>query len=68
MYLGYYRYISRWLIFFILYITVQILFVDNKRIKSTLLEEIDESQLPEIFGGQLPLVPVQDSKPCQEEN
>ncbi|GMY15230.1 phosphatidylinositol transfer protein 3-like [Fagus crenata] len=39
----------------------KILFVNNKRIKSTLLEEIDESQLPEIFGGQLPLVPVQDS-------
>ncbi|KAM4107843.1 hypothetical protein ACJW30_04G174900 [Castanea mollissima] len=40
---------------------LQILFVENKSLKSTLLEEIDESQLPEIYGGQLPLVPTQDS-------
>ncbi|KAF3955912.1 hypothetical protein CMV_018918, partial [Castanea mollissima] len=39
----------------------KILFVENKSLKSTLLEEIDESQLPEIYGGQLPLVPTQDS-------
>ncbi|CAN6585670.1 unnamed protein product [Malus baccata var. baccata] len=36
----------------------KILFVKNKMLKSTLLEEIDESQLPEIYGGKLPLVPV----------
>ncbi|XP_021829347.1 CRAL-TRIO domain-containing protein YKL091C-like isoform X2 [Prunus avium] len=36
----------------------KIVFVENKMLKSTLLEEIDESQLPEIYGGQLPLVPI----------
>ncbi|KAF7134450.1 hypothetical protein RHSIM_Rhsim08G0198400 [Rhododendron simsii] len=39
----------------------KIIFVENKKVKSTLLEDIDESQLPEIYGGKLPLVPVQDS-------
>ncbi|KAG5537312.1 hypothetical protein RHGRI_024682 [Rhododendron griersonianum] len=39
----------------------KIIFVENKKMKSTLLEDIDESQLPEIYGGKLPLVPVQDS-------
>ncbi|KAF7135146.1 hypothetical protein RHSIM_Rhsim08G0198500 [Rhododendron simsii] len=39
----------------------KIIFVDNKKMKSTLLEDIDESQLPEIYGGKLQLVPVQDS-------
>ncbi|XP_004501761.1 uncharacterized protein [Cicer arietinum] len=39
----------------------KIVFVDNKKLKSTLLEEIDESQIPEIYGGQLQLVPVQNS-------
>ncbi|KAK7358719.1 hypothetical protein VNO77_00657 [Canavalia gladiata] len=37
----------------------KIVFVENKKLKSTLLEDIDESQLPEIYGGQLPLVPIQ---------
>lgn len=60
-YLGFYRYISWWLINSLSSNTVQILFVENKSLKSTLLEEIDESQLPEIYGGQLPLVPTQDS-------
>ncbi|XP_009339030.1 sec14 cytosolic factor [Pyrus x bretschneideri] len=36
----------------------KIIFVENKMLKSTLLEEIDESQLPEIYGGKLPLVPI----------
>ncbi|XP_039048977.1 phosphatidylinositol transfer protein 3-like isoform X2 [Hibiscus syriacus] len=36
----------------------KIMFVDNKSLKSTLLEEIDESQLPESLGGKLPLVPI----------
>jgi hypothetical protein len=40
---------------------LQIVFVENKKLKATLLEEIDESQLPEIYGGKLPLVPIQDS-------
>ncbi|GLU20820.1 hypothetical protein SLE2022_370010 [Rubroshorea leprosula] len=39
----------------------KIVFVENKNLKSTLLEEIDESQLPDIYGGQLLLVPIKDS-------
>ncbi|KAI3684395.1 hypothetical protein L6452_33618 [Arctium lappa] len=39
----------------------KIVFVENKKVKSTLLKEIDESQLPEIYGGKLKLVPIQDS-------
>ncbi|XP_012467296.2 uncharacterized protein LOC105785717 isoform X1 [Gossypium raimondii] len=39
----------------------KIVFVENKSLKSTLLEEIDESQLPEMYGGTLPLIPSQDS-------
>ncbi|MED6191983.1 hypothetical protein PIB30_006133 [Stylosanthes scabra] len=39
----------------------KIVFVENKKLKSTLLEDIEESQLPEIYGGKLPLVPIQDS-------
>ncbi|XP_061337663.1 uncharacterized protein LOC133284618 [Gastrolobium bilobum] len=39
----------------------KILFVENKKLKSTLLEDIDESQIPEIYGGKMPLVPIQDS-------
>ncbi|RRT38941.1 hypothetical protein B296_00055399 [Ensete ventricosum] len=37
------------------------IFVENKDLKATLLEDIDESQLPEIYGGKLPLVPVEES-------
>ncbi|CAN1317914.1 Phosphatidylinositol transfer protein 3 [Linum perenne] len=39
----------------------KIVFVDNKKLKSTLLEDIDESQLPEIYGGKMPLVPVHEA-------
>ncbi|XP_057995674.1 uncharacterized protein LOC110637674 isoform X2 [Hevea brasiliensis] len=39
----------------------KIAFVENKKLKSTLLEDIDENQIPEIYGGQLPLVPILDS-------
>ncbi|CAH1419069.1 unnamed protein product [Lactuca virosa] len=39
----------------------KIIFVENKELKSTLLKDIDESQLPEIYGGKLKLVPIQDS-------
>lgn len=42
-------------------IGMQIAFVEDAKLKSTLLEEIDESQLPETYGGQLPLVPIQVS-------
>ncbi|CAL5418663.1 hypothetical protein ACSBR2_036519 [Camellia fascicularis] len=38
----------------------KIVFVEDKKLKSTLLADIDESQLPEIYGGKLPLVPIQD--------
>ncbi|CAN1173896.1 Phosphatidylinositol transfer protein 3 [Linum perenne] len=37
----------------------KIVFVENKKLTSTLLEDIDESQLPDIYGGKLPLVPIQ---------
>ncbi|KAG5029893.1 hypothetical protein AAZX31_05G186700 [Glycine max] len=39
----------------------KIVFVEKNKVKSTLLEEMEESQVPEIFGGSLPLVPIQDS-------
>ncbi|XP_065852789.1 uncharacterized protein [Euphorbia lathyris] len=39
----------------------KIVFVDTKNLSSTLLEDIEESQLPDIYGGKLPLVPIQDS-------
>ncbi|CAK7336851.1 unnamed protein product [Dovyalis caffra] len=39
----------------------KIVFVDNGKLKSTLLEDIDESQIPENYGGQLPLIPIHDS-------
>ncbi|RZC59591.1 hypothetical protein C5167_006893 [Papaver somniferum] len=39
----------------------KIVFVENKKLKSTLLEDIDESQLPEIYGGEQPLVPIEES-------
>ncbi|XP_062110825.1 uncharacterized protein LOC133822491 [Humulus lupulus] len=38
----------------------KIVFVDNKKLKATLLNDIDEEQLPEIYGGKLSLVPTQD--------
>ncbi|KAF8390739.1 hypothetical protein HHK36_025266 [Tetracentron sinense] len=39
----------------------KIVFVENNKLKSTLLEDIDESQIPEIYGGKLPLVPIEDA-------
>lgn len=39
----------------------QVMFVENKRLKASLVEEIDESQLREIYGGRLQLVPIQDA-------
>ncbi|KAL3655103.1 hypothetical protein CASFOL_000889 [Castilleja foliolosa] len=39
----------------------KMVFVENKRIKDTLLEEIDERQLPEMYGGKLQLIPIQDA-------
>ncbi|MCO5574214.1 hypothetical protein L7F22_027996 [Adiantum nelumboides] len=37
----------------------KIIFVDEKRTTETLLKDIDVTQLPEEFGGQLPLMPIQ---------
>ncbi|KAK8686367.1 hypothetical protein V6N13_125392 [Hibiscus sabdariffa] len=39
----------------------KIIFVDKKSVKSILLEEIEENQLPETLGGKLPLVPIENS-------
>ncbi|CAH1423097.1 unnamed protein product [Lactuca virosa] len=39
----------------------KIVFVENKQLKSTLMKDIDENQIPEIYGGNLKLVPIQDS-------
>ncbi|KAL8230462.1 hypothetical protein R6Q57_000240 [Mikania cordata] len=39
----------------------KIVFVENKQLKSTLLKDIDENQLPEIYGGNLKLVPIHDA-------
>ncbi|CAN6471897.1 unnamed protein product [Victoria cruziana] len=36
----------------------KIVFVENKRLKETLLVDIDEGQLPGRYGGKLPLVPI----------
>lgn len=38
----------------------KIVFTDDKYVKETLLKDIDENQLPEIYGGKLPLVPIDD--------
>ncbi|XP_057493913.1 uncharacterized protein LOC130779329 [Actinidia eriantha] len=38
----------------------KIIFVENKELRQTLLADIDESQLPEMYGGRLPLVPIQN--------
>ncbi|XP_065852792.1 uncharacterized protein [Euphorbia lathyris] len=39
----------------------KMVFVDDKNLSSTLREDIEESQLPDIYGGKLPLIPIQDS-------
>ncbi|KAI3966055.1 hypothetical protein MKW92_019831 [Papaver armeniacum] len=38
----------------------KIVFVETKNLRSTLLEDIDESQLPEVYGGKQPLVPIEE--------
>ncbi|XP_021737191.1 random slug protein 5-like [Chenopodium quinoa] len=37
----------------------KIVFVEKRQLTSTMLEDIDESQLPDIYGGKLPLKPIQ---------
>ena len=54
MYRKFYSIILHFIIFFVF----QIEFVEDKLLKSTLSKDIDESQLPDIFGGDLPLVPI----------
>ncbi|KAK9684361.1 hypothetical protein RND81_10G204900 [Saponaria officinalis] len=39
----------------------KIAFVDSKQLKSMLLEDMDESQIPDVYGGKLPLTPIQDA-------
>ncbi|XP_074316500.1 uncharacterized protein LOC141652800 [Silene latifolia] len=39
----------------------KIVFVDSKQLKSTLLEDIEESQIPDVYGGKLPFTPIQDA-------
>ncbi|XP_057791434.1 uncharacterized protein LOC131008540 isoform X2 [Salvia miltiorrhiza] len=39
----------------------KVVFVEDKRLHETLLEDIDKSQLPEIYGGKLQLVPIQNA-------
>ncbi|CAI9093091.1 OLC1v1028507C1 [Oldenlandia corymbosa var. corymbosa] len=38
----------------------KIMFLEDKKLRSKLLNDIDESQLPETYGGKLPLIPIQD--------
>lgn len=38
----------------------KIVFVEDKKLQKTLLQDVDESQLPKDFGGKLDLVPIQD--------
>ncbi|KAK9113335.1 hypothetical protein Syun_020132 [Stephania yunnanensis] len=39
----------------------KVVFVDNKSMRSTLLEHFSEDQLPEIYGGKKQLLPMQDA-------
>ncbi|KAI4386342.1 hypothetical protein MLD38_004281 [Melastoma candidum] len=38
----------------------KIVFIENNKLKQTLLEDIDESQLLDVLGGKLTPVPIQD--------
>lgn len=40
---------------------LQIVFVENKNLKATLMKDIEESQIPQTYGGELPLVPIEKS-------
>lgn len=41
----------------------KIAFVEDKHIKAALLKDVDVSQLPDIYGGELHLVPIQGANP-----
>nr|GME05487.1 random slug protein 5-like [Ipomoea batatas] len=46
----------------------KIMFVDNRVLTSTLLEFIDERQLPDLYGGKQPLVPIHNCEhPRQQQ-
>jgi hypothetical protein len=36
------------------------MFIDDKNLDETLRREMEESQVPEIYGGKLPLIPLAD--------
>lgn len=38
----------------------KIVFVENSRTQSRLLEDIEEDHLPDAYGGKMPLVPIQN--------
>lgn len=40
--------------------TWQILFVEDKLLEQKLQEEIEKEQIADIYGGALPLVPIQN--------
>ncbi|MCO5610011.1 hypothetical protein L7F22_064246 [Adiantum nelumboides] len=44
--------------FFNEYTKERMLFVEDKNLQSALLKEIDEDELPDIYGGKMSLVPV----------
>lgn len=39
----------------------KIVFVENKNLKATLMKDIEESQIPQTYGGELPLIPIEKS-------
>lgn len=38
---------------------MQIAFLESKKMKATMVQDIDESQLPEPYGGKLKLVSIE---------
>ncbi|KAI5083993.1 hypothetical protein GOP47_0000162 [Adiantum capillus-veneris] len=40
----------------------KLVIVDDGQLKETLLKDIDITQLPDVYGGMLPMVPVRDVK------
>jgi hypothetical protein len=36
------------------------MFIDDKNLDETLRQEMEESQVPEIYGGKLTLIPLAD--------
>lgn len=42
-----------------LWVSFQIAFVEDKQLESRLRDEIEQDQIPDIYGGALALVPIQ---------